>query len=260
MSVFEFRLEQIQLFILLVTRASGVFIFTPILGTFNVPQQVRVILSIAVGYFLTLSATGINLQVPFTLGNIFIGMVEELVIGMVMGYAAYALFAALQFAGHMMGFQIGLSFVNSVDPTTSNRSTTIAVYYNFLGMMFFLGFNGHHWFIESIAKSLSIIPPYALHLHTGFLNQLMILTGKMFVVGFQVAAPVVTVLLLTDVALGIAGRTAPQIHILVIGFPLKVLVGIMCLGMGLIFLPQVLRNNSAQLSHDLNSLLHLMGR
>jgi flagellar biosynthetic protein FliR len=252
--------DQIRLFLLLLSRCSGIFIFTPFLGNFNVPATVRILLSMSLGYFLYLSSAPISLGFPFTLGNILVGILGELVIGMVIGYAAHSLFAGLQFAGHLIGFQIGLSFVNTVDPTTSNRSTTLSIYYNFLGLMLFLGFNGHHWFIESLARSVTLIPPYSLHLDGALVSKLGLLLGKLFVIGFQVAAPIVAVLLLTDIALGIAGRTAPQVHILVIGFPLKVLVGIFCLGSGLYFLPTLFRGYSFQLYQDLNLLMKMMGR
>jgi flagellar biosynthetic protein FliR len=258
MNLFEFRIEQIQLFILLVTRCSGIFIFTPFLGNFNVPAAVRVMLSVALGYFLFLSSGNIHLPVGFSMGTVGVGMLEELLIGLVIGFAANALFAGLQLSGHYMGFQMGLSFVNSIDPSTSNRSMTVSVYQNFLGLMLFMGFNGHHWFIEAIAKSISIIPPYSLHLQPGFLAKTIELTSKIFVIGFQVSAPLVVVMLLVDVALGIIGRTAPQVHILVIGFPIKVLVGLMCMGLGLYFLPVLMRNSSFQLYRDIYSLLHLM--
>jgi flagellar biosynthetic protein FliR len=252
--------DQIRLFLLLLSRCSGIFIFTPFLGNFNVPAAIRILLSMALGYFLYLSSAPLSPGIPFSMGNILVGVLGELVIGLVIGYAAHSLFAGLQFAGHLIGFQIGLSFVNTVDPTTSSRSTTLSIYYNFLGLMLFLGFNGHHWFIETLARSVTVIPPYSLHLDGAMVSKMGLLMGKLFVIGFQVAAPVVAVLLLTDIALGIAGRTAPQVHILVIGFPLKVLVGIFCLGSGLYFLPTLFRGYSMQLYQDLNLLMKMMGR
>ncbi len=252
---FDFSYSQIQLLLLLISRASGIFIFTPFLGNLMVPMQVRIVLSVLLGYFLYLSHSQIQLAVPFTMGNILVGMLGELAIGLIIGYAASIVFAGLQFASHMIGFQIGLSFVNTVDPTTSNRSTTLGIFYNFIGLMLFIGFNGHHWFIESISKSIDLIPPYGVHFGGTFVTHLAGLFGLLFIIGFQAAAPLIAVLLLTDIALGIIGRSAPQINILVIGFPLKVLVGLFCLGLGLYFLPVLFRGYSYQLYQSIHSLL-----
>jgi flagellar biosynthesis protein FliR len=252
---FDLSYSQIQLFLLLISRASGIFIFTPFLGNLMIPMQIRVILSVVLGYFLYLTHMQIKLHVPFTFGNILLGMLGELAIGLVIGYASSIVFVGLQFAAHLIGFQMGLSLVNMVDPTTSNRSTTLGIFYNFIGLMLFLGFNGHHWFIESISKSINLIPPYGIHFSGAVVTHLTKLFGQLFVLGFQAAAPVVAVLLLTDIALGIAGRSAPQINILVIGFPLKVLVGLFCLGLGLYFLPVLFRSYSFQLYQNIQSLL-----
>jgi flagellar biosynthetic protein FliR len=190
---------------------------------------------------------------------LLLGLAGELVVGMAVGFAAHIVFAGLQYAGQIIGFQIGLSFVNTIDPQSSSRSTILSIYQNYLGLMLFLGFNAHHWFISSIAGSLKILPPYSLHLTAPFAAKIADLTGKLFVIGFQVSAPVMALLILTDVLLGIIGRSAPQVHILVIGFPLKVLVGLSGLGLALYFFPAVMRGFLIHLFHDLASLIRLMG-
>ena len=177
---------------------------------------------------------------------------------MVIGFAAHTIFAGLQYAGHLISLQIGLSFVNTVDPQTANRSTTFSIYENFLGMMLFLGFNGHHWFIEAIGKSLRLLPPYSMRLSGEFITRTIELLGRVFVIGFQVSAPVVAILILTDIILGIIGRNAPQIHIWIIGAPIKVLVGLSVMGFTFYFFPVALRGFSTQLYRELNVLLHLM--
>jgi flagellar biosynthetic protein FliR len=187
-----------------------------------------------------------------------LGLAGELAVGMVIGFAAHCVFAGLQYAGQLLGFQVGLSFVNTVDPQTSNRSTTLSIYMNFLGMMLFLGFNGHHWFIEAIGKSLTILPPYSIRFTGSFIAHMTVSVGKIFVIGFQIAAPLLAVLLLTDVVLGIIGRSAPQVHIMIIGLPLKVLVGMTAMGLMLYFLPTAMRGYSNQIFREMLVFLQLM--
>ena len=258
MSSFDVRIEQIHTFIFLLTRCSGLFLFTPFLGNFLIPLPARILLSFALSYLFSLSAPVQMIKVPLTMSALLPGLAGELAVGMVIGFAAHMVFAGLQFAGHLISLQIGLSFVNTVDPQTSNRSTTFSIYENFLGMMLFLGFNGHHWFIEAIGKSLFLLPPYSMRFSGEFIKQTIEVLGSVFVIGFQVSAPVVAILILTDTVLGIIGRNAPQIHIWIIGAPIKVLVGLSAMGFTLYFLPTALRGFSAQLYRELNVLLHLM--
>lgn len=257
MNSFDVHIEQIHNFIFLLTRCSGLFIFTPFLGNFLVPLPARILLSFALSYLFSLSAP-MMIKAPLTMSALLPGLAGEFAVGMVIGFAAHTVFAGLQYAGHLISLQIGLSFVNTVDPQTSNRSTTFSIYENFLGMMLFLGFNGHHWFIEAIGKSLSLLPPYSMRFGGEFITQTIVLLGRVFVIGFQVSAPVVAILILTDTVLGLIGRNAPQIHIWIIGAPIKVLVGLSAMGFTLYFLPMAMRGFSAQLYRELNVLLHLM--
>ena len=249
---------QLYAFLFLFTRASGIFIFTPFLGNFLVPVSVRILLSLSIGYLLSLASAVPQIPAEMSLVSLTLGLAGELAVGMVIGFAAHCVFAGLQYAGQLLGFQIGLSFVNTVDPQTSNRSTTLSIYMNFLGMMLFLGFNGHHWFIEAIGKSLTVLPPYSIRFTGSFIAHMTVLVGKIFVIGFQIAAPLLALLLLTDVVLGIIGRSAPQVHIMIIGLPLKVLVGMTGMGLMLYFLPTAMRGHSGQIFREMLVFLQLM--
>ena len=256
----EFRNEQLLTLLLLLVRCSGIFVFTPFLGSVNIPIQVRVLLSFALSYLLAL-----NFQAPVTTHSwsmiaILLGLAGELLVGMVLGFAAYAIFAGLQFAGQLISFEIGLSLVNTIDPQSSSRSATLSVYQNYLGVMLFLGFDGHHWFIQAIQSSLAIVPPYSMSLNGALVRKMVGLTAQLFVIGFQVAAPVTAVIVLTDFVLGLIGRSAPQIQILIIGFPIKILTGLSALGLTLYFLPAAMRVYAAQLHSDFGLLIQLLRR
>jgi flagellar biosynthetic protein FliR len=254
----EIRYDQLLAFLFLLSRCSGIFVVAPFLGNFNVPVQVRVLLSVAISYLFALSFQLPEPAVPWTLTYILLGLAGELIVGMAIGFAAQVLFAGLECAGQIIGFQMGLSLVNTVDPETSNRSTTLSAYQSQLGLMLFLGINGHHWFIQAIAESFRVLPPYSMGISQQFISKLTDLAAQIFVIGFQIAAPVTAVLILTDIALGFIGRSAPQIHILVIGFPLKILAGISALGLVLYFFPAAMRMYSLRLQHDLGIVIQLL--
>ena len=253
----EIRIEQLFSFVFILARTSGIFVFTPFFGSLNIPVQARVILAVVISYLFALGSP-LALQATLTLPNVLIGILGELVAGMAIGFAAHALFAGLQYAGQIVGFQIGFSFVNAVDPQTSSRSTTLSVFQTQIGMLLFLGLNAHHWFIRAIGTSLTALPPFSIHIGQEFIHKIADLGAQVFVIGFQIAAPVTAVLLLTDVALGLIGRSAPQVHIMIIGFPLKVLVGIAALGMGLYFFPSAMRVYTSRFEHDVETIIRLL--
>jgi len=254
----EIPTEQLFAFLLILARCSGIFVFTPFFGSLNVPVQARIILSVVISYLFALGHQLSSFPTPVTLPAVLLGMTGELIVGMAIGFVAHALFAGLQYAGQIMGFQIGLSFVNAVDPQTSSRSTTLSVYQTEIGLMLFLGLNAHHWFIRAIGNSLTVLPPYSMHVGQQFVLKLSDIVAQVFVIGFQVAAPVTAVLILTDITLGLIGRSAPQVHILVIGFPLKILAGITALGLALYFFPLAMRGYAGRLQQDLDVIIRLL--
>jgi flagellar biosynthetic protein FliR len=97
-----------------------------------------------------------------------------------------------------------------------------------------------------------------MHIGQQFVLKLSDIVAQVFVIGFQVAAPVTAVLILTDVTLGLIGRSAPQVHILIIGFPLKILAGITALGLALYFFPLAMRSYAGRLQQDLDVIIRLL--
>jgi len=244
--------------LLILARCSGIFVFTPFLGSINIPTPARVVLSFVVSYVFSLSVSLPPLPPVTGITAVLFGIAGELFIGLVIGYSAHALFAGLQFAGQIIGFHIGLSLVNTIDPQSSTRSATLSVYQNYLGTMLFLGINGHHWIIRAIYNSLEVVPPYSVGLHSQLMQKLVDLTSQLFVIGFELAAPVVAVVFLTDFIIGVIGRSAPQLQIMIIGLPLKVLVGLSGLGLALYFFPAAMRTHFSQFHGDLDGLVRAM--
>ena len=105
-----------------------------------------------------------------------------------------------------------------------------------------------------------MLPPYFVTVNQQLVTKLVHMSGQIFVIGFQIAAPVTAVLILTDIALGFIGRSAPQIHIMVIGFPLKILAGLSALGFVFYFFPTAMRLYSMHLHDDLGTIVQLLRR
>ncbi|MEW5978218.1 MAG: flagellar biosynthetic protein FliR [Acidobacteriota bacterium] len=259
MNSLDLGIQQIASFLFILTRCSGIFVFTPFLGNALVPVHVRIVISVCLAYLLVLSVPMVTLPGNLTLLTMLVGLGGELLVGMAIGFAAHTVFAGFLYAGQLIGFQIGLSFVNTVDPQSSSRSTTLAIFLNLLAMMLFLGFNGHHWLIESVSRSFTTVPTFHVQITSQLIAKVGDMVSRILVIGFQVAAPVMSVLILTDLVLGLIGRSAPQIHIMIIGFPIKILVGLSCFGLGLYFLPSAMRDFSVQLVRDLHGLVRLLG-
>lgn len=211
-------------------RCMGFMAFAPILGARTVPVLVKAMISLA---FASLIAP--NLQVVTTQALLDWAwlIALETSIGAAMGLAASLFFEIIAFAGSLVDYQVGFGFINVVDPLFGLNVSILSFLYNFLAMVVFLQLNAHHVLIELLTRSYDLIGLAAFSFEGGALEEMLRQTASIFELGFRLAAPMTCVMLLLDFSFGMLGKTVPQFQILVIGFPLKVGIGLLALGLSL---------------------------
>jgi flagellar biosynthetic protein FliR len=115
--------------------------------------------------------------------------------------------------------------------------------------------NAHHYFLISLAKSFEIIQPYGVYLSRPMLADLLEMSSRIFVLAFQIASPVIAVLMFVYVTLGVLGRTVPQMNIFVVGFPLTITAGLLFLGFSLPMFIMLMKRVMENLQNDLFVIL-----
>ena len=250
--------EEVVRFSVVLFRLAGIMAFAPFFSSRAVPYQVRVAVTLmaAVALFPSLP----EVRVPSDSGLTFlIGVVlGEVLFGMVLGLAASFVFAGMQLAGQIIAFQLGFSIINLIDPQSDVETSVISFLQYYLGVLFFLLINGHHWFFLAVSESFNYLPVHGVVLHASLAREVVRLSSQILVAGVQIAAPVIAVTVIADMVLALIGRAAPQIHILIVGLPLKSLVGFVAMSISFYFLPRLLGKYYVQLHHDLFALLHRM--
>ncbi len=103
----------------------------------------------------------------------------------------------------------------------------MAQFNNLFALLVFISINAHYWFIKALTKSFEMVPPLNVHFGGSLLEQLVRMSGNMFVIGIQVGAPVIAALLITSVAFGLIARTVPQMNVFIVAMPLKIGVGLL---------------------------------
>jgi len=178
---------------------------------------------------------------------------------MILGLAANLVFAGIQYAGQLISFQVGFSLIQLIDPQTNVESPVFSFFHNYIGLLFFLLLNGHHWFLRAVNASFSFMPVGGIQIQPSLVEHFVNLSAQIFVIGLRIAGPVLVVTIITDIVLGIIGRAAPQLHILILGLPVKLLVGFSCLSFSFYFIPEYLENVFSSLYKTIFSLVHTMG-
>jgi flagellar biosynthetic protein FliR len=187
-----------------------------------------------------------------------IGVIGEIMLGIIIGLSVRLIFAGVQLAGQVAGYQMGFAIANIMDPVESSQIPVIAALKNIVAMLIFLAVNAHHWFLRSLVDSFQLIPPFGFHFTDSLMAQLVRLGGNMFVIAIKVGAPIIAVMLLTSVAFGLVARTVPQMHIFIVAIPIKILIGLLFLGFSLPILSLFLRQIFNGLGRDILLLLRAM--
>ncbi len=250
--------SEVMRFAIVLFRVAGIIAFAPFFNIRTFPLQARVALVFTATMALFPTAQVGRMPQDIGFSTILILALTETLLGMVLGLAATFIFAGMQLAGQIASFQMGFSIINLIDPQSEVDMSVFSFLQNYIGILFFLMMNGHHWFFQAVNESFSILPVQGIHLSGPVLHEMLRLSSRMFLWGVQIASPVLVVTIITDIVLGVIGRAAPQINILIVGMPMKTLVGFACLGLTFYFLPQALGDAFAQLFQSLFLLMRAM--
>jgi flagellar biosynthetic protein FliR len=246
---------EILRFAAVLLRVSGIMIFAPFFGNRSIPVHIRIILSLVCSFVLASSIPSAAFPAELELSNLAFLVFTEVLVGIILGLIASFVFAGFQFAGQMISFQLGFSLIRMIDPQTQVESSVFSFLQNYIGLLFFLMIDGHHWFLTAINDSFGFLPVGGIHLDGSIAEYIVQLSAQILVVGLKIAGPVIAVGILVDIVIGIIGRAAPQIHILIVGMPLKVLVGFGCLSLSFYFQPRLFEEVFSSLYESMFSIL-----
>jgi len=223
-------------FVLLLVRPGVLLLVAPVFGGTFAPVHVKIGLTLLIAIALA-SSVPVPAPADGTLPVVLLAM-REAAIGFALGLSIKAFVAAIELAGHLAGFQLGLSYSAIVDPLGGVRNNLIATLYVNLALVAFLLVNGHHAFLRALAASYERVPIGGGQLGASLLTTTIELLGLIFVLGTRLAAPLVLVLIVIEIAMGLLSRAAPMLNIMVVGAPLRLLAGLIVLGLTV---PVVLR-------------------
>lgn len=230
-------------------RIAALVMTAPILSNTSTPQMVRAGLALAITIVVapTLPPTAVS---PFSSAGVLL-VFEQVLVGAAVGFAMQVAFAAVTLAGDMIGLQMGLSFASFVDPEHNVSTPVIGSFLSILLMLYFLAMNGHLQMIAALNDTFNTIPVSGGHLALSGINSILAAAGDIFVAGFRIALPVIATLLIANLTLGMLMRTAPQVNLLAIGFPLTLALGFIVLTL---MLPALSLNFDAIIARGLTAL------
>jgi flagellar biosynthesis protein FliR len=230
----RFGEQHVAAFVLVLARIGPLFVLAPLFSSKMVPRRVRGIVAVALAVGISpVVSKGVTLPLgAFELTGL---VLKEILIGAAFAFSIGALFAALSAAGSLLDTMIGFSYGGLVDPVTGNQSSVLATAYALVGTLVFIAIGGDAWVVQGLARTYDVVglaqAPDVGHL-VGSVTEVF---GSILVSALEVAGPVLLALILTDAAFGVVSRVVPQLNVFAVGFPAKVVVGLLLVGATLPF-------------------------
>jgi flagellar biosynthetic protein FliR len=224
--------EHLDAFVLVLLRVSAIIVTIPVISEGTVPAKIKAALSILITLIIfPLVAPQMPPTHNFHSIELIFLMIGEVLIGVTIGFVARLVFAAIQMAGDIIGFEMGFSIASVIDPVSSEQVSIITDLQYMIAMLVYLAVNAHHMFFQAIIQSYSLIPPLSFHFSGQLMQFIFDVSKDMFVIALKLGAPIIAVMVFTNVALGVVARTVPQMNIFIVGFPLQISLGLVFLGL-----------------------------
>jgi flagellar biosynthetic protein FliR len=226
---------------LLLLRPGMLVVVAPAFGSSFAPPSVKVgivlLISISLMPIVALPSTSLE---PAAIALIAL---RETIIGFALALSVRIVVSAAELAGHLAGFQLGFAYASLVDPQSGARNTVMSALYGSLALFIFFSINAHHEMLRALGASYEALPIGVGAISSSLGPLVAKVLGMMFSVGLQLAAPVVFVLLVVELALGLMARAMPALNLMTTAAPIRLLVGMAVLVATMDLLPTVVRSS-----------------
>lgn len=222
----------LQQYLLPFFRISALLMTMPVIGTKIVSPRIRVV----AGFLFTLMVVPVlpPLSVSPNLSlQTLLYVVQEILIGIALGFMFQVVFQVFVLAGQIMAMKMGLGFAAMNDPTNGVQTTALSQFYLMMVTLMFIAVNGHLILVEMLISSFQSLPPGGFEFTREMSMKVAGLGTWLFASALLFSLPVVTSLLIINIAFGVMSRAAPQLNIFAVGFPFTLVCGMVLVGLGL---------------------------
>lgn len=207
-------------------RVLAVFTSAPVFSSRSIPIRAKVALAFFVAVACQASLPSMPI-IGFNDSAAFETTIQQVIIGLSIGFAVRAVFAAVELAGEVVGFQMGLNFAAFFDPSMNAQTSAMGRFFGQMTALLFVVMNGHFMVVMAVSRSFEAFPVGGRIFQNLEKLRLFQLGSDIFASGLWIALPMVGMLMFVNLALGIVSRVAPQMNIFAVGFPVTLAVGLL---------------------------------
>src|SRR3954452_145610 len=237
-------LDVIPVFALVFFRLAGMMLFAPFFGSAKVPRRVKVLIALVLAFAMTGTIDAKTVALPQSIWQLTVGIGGEIVFGLAIGTSVSYVFIAAQWAGEIIGQQMGLNISEVLDPQFGGAGSLVGDMYFMITMVVFLSplVAGHRALIMGVKHSFDVIPLMSASMSRSLFDTLVGILQSSAALAIQLAAPMLMTMLIVDLALGCIGKAMPQMNVMAMGLSLRSMLGVGVLIVGLALTSKVLND------------------
>lgn len=221
----------VDILLIILVRLIGFFLMLPLFSGTTIPMYIRVLFILPLAYVIFTSGVVTSVYYHDSLVGLTVLLLREFFVGFSLSFVVYIIFTIMYLAGQMIDHQMGFAMVSVLDPVAQIQVPITGNLLNLMTVLLLIRSGGFNFFVAAIYRSFEFLPVgEAQILNNEFLAYYLIaLFVRYFIVGVQLAMPIVGTVLLVDVSMGFLVKAAPQMNVFVVGIPLKMAVGMFIL-------------------------------
>ena len=225
---------QVIRLVLVFFRVAGLMMFAPLFGSARVPRRFKTL--IALMMTLPMVAGGrplTSIPIPQSIGMMTIGLAGEIAFGLMLGMVVSIVFIGAQWAGEMVGQQIGLNISEVLDPQFGGGGSLVSDLYFMIATVAFLALGGHRQLVQGVYESIVTVPPLSSFFNAGLLELLLQYLMAATTLALRVAAPMFLTMVIVDISMGCISKTMPQMNVMSAGMAVRGMLGMVVLALGI---------------------------
>lgn len=228
--------DHFVIFLLVLTRVGGLIAVAPLWSSRTIPMQIRALLAFGIAMIITPLWWHTPVEDPGNLLHLIMLLVSEFAIGLSLGLAVLICFVGMEYAGQLAGQMTGMRLANMASPDHNNTVSVFAQFLRMLMMAVFVVTGGYEYLLHVFFQIFERMPPGQAHFSMPLVDALTRITSYSFVLGLQLAAPVIVAVMLSLLVMGLIGRTMPQFNVLAVGFGINslVMIGALLVSLGVL--------------------------
>lgn len=238
-----------ELFLLVFMRIATFISVAPFFNTANTPRRARLVLA----FFITVFTYALYPEASYTYTGM-IGyttlVIKEACVGLLLGAMCNMVMQIIHFAGRFIDMDMGLSMASVMDPTNRTQNGIVGTIYFYMVMLILMASGLYQYLIAAIVETFRIIPVGTAVMKISLYHTVIDFMSKYFVIGFRIALPIFTTMLIVNTVLALMSKVAPHMNMFVIGMQLKIVIGLCVLVVTIYMLPAI-ANYLSQLMKDM---------